>query len=147
MKSTITRICWGQPELAVKLVQPGCNGGQLIDYEHVRLVIQAPHCKCRLKSELIFTGCWPGYETPWTDAVYPHELPALVYPAFDTNDKGETVFRFDDQLWHLPPGRYWGILEFNDGRPIAKLDIDLCTTPVLIDSVSVTQTPCNSNDC
>lgn len=145
--TTITRICWGQPELAVRLVQPGCNGGQLIDYEHIRLVITAPACPYRLKSEQVFYGCWPSYETPWSDGILPHELPALVYPAFDTNDEGEIVFRFDSHLWKLPPGRYIGSVELNDGRQLAELDIDLCTTPVIIDKTRVTNRACNPRSC
>ncbi len=138
----IVRICQGQPELAVRLVQPGCDGGQLIDWEHVRLVIKAPHCPHLLKSPMIFTGCWPGWETPWTNQVLPHELPALVYPAFDTNDDGETVFRFDKNLYTLPPGRYEGRVELSNGALLSVLDIDLCTMPTIIDKVSVTSKGC-----
>ena len=144
-RTVITRICQGQPELAVRLVQPGCDGGQLIDCNNIRLVISAPSCPCLLKSPLLFTGCWPGYDTPWEDNVRPDELPALVYPAFDINDKGETVFRFDDKLYKMPPGRYIGSIELNDGRRLAELDIDLCTQPVIIDSVTVTSKTCDNS--
>lgn len=145
-KHVITRICKGQPELAVKLVQPGCQGGQLVGYEGIRLVITAPECACRLKSELRFTGCWPGYTTPYSDSNRIHDVPALVYPAFDINAKGETVFRFDHLLWERPAGRYIGTIELNDGTKLATLDIDLCNIPVFIDSVSVTHESCVSED-
>lgn len=140
----IIKICQGQPELAVRLVQPGCNGGQLVDYENLRLVIKAPECNRLLKSPIIMTGCWPGYDNlPRLGELPPHEYPALVYPAFDINENSEVVFRFDHQLLELPPGRYWGYIELNNGTVLAKLDLDLCSSPVLIDTVSVTEVGCN----
>lgn len=144
MRNPITRICMGQAELAIRLVQPGCDGGQLVNYEDVRLVIAAPYCSHRLKSPQLFRGCWPGFETPWIDSPPPHELPALVYPAFETNDEGMTVFRFDDKLWKFPPGRYIGTIEFNNGMVLAKLDIDLCSAPFILDKVTVTSAACGN---
>lgn len=138
----IIRLCHDTKALTIKLVQPGCNGGQLIDYENLRLVITAPACSHRITSPLCFTGCWPGFETPWTDAVYPHELPALIYPAFEINDKGETVFRLDSQLRRLPAGRYIGSIELKDGTPLAEIEIDMCNLPALIDTVSVNDPTC-----
>lgn len=143
-KSTIIRICQGQPELALRIVQPGCGGGQLIEYERIRMVIQAPHCEHRLKSPLVFNGCWPGFNTPWRDSPPPHELPALIYPAFDTNEYGETVFRFDDKLYALPPGRYFAFIEFTNGTLITRLDLDLCNSPFLVDTARVTEEPCTT---
>lgn len=140
----ITKICFGQPEMAIRLVQPGCDGGQLVNWQDVRLVIAAPYCNHLLKSPQCFRGCWPGFETPWIDSRPPHELPAIVYPAFETNDNGETVFRFDDKLWRMPPGRYIGTVEFNNGRLLAKLDIDLCSAPILVDRIVVISTGCSS---
>lgn len=144
MSIPITRICIGQSELAVRLVQPGCDGGQLIDYKHVRLVISPPCCPNPImKSPQCFCGCWPGYKTPWTDAhLYSQDLPSIVYPGFDTNEQGETVFRFDQKLWDLPPGRYQGSIELTDGTQLAVLDIDLCNAPVLIDRVARTDRGC-----
>lgn len=138
----ITKICYGQSELSIRLVQPGCDGGQVVNWRDVRMVIAAPHCDHRLKSPQVFRGCWPGFETPWSDAVYPHELPALVYTAFETNDEGETVFRFDDKLWRMPPGRYIGTIEFTNGTVLAQLDLDLCNSPVIVDRVRVTSAGC-----
>lgn len=143
MKRTpIVRLSLGQPELSIKLVQPGCDGGQLVNWQDVRLVIAAPALNHRLKSPQLFRGCWPGFETPWCDDVYPHEMPALVYPAFESNDDGDTVFRFDDKLRKLPAGRYVGTIELLDGTVLAKLDIDLCPAPVLIDRMTLTQADC-----
>ena len=42
----IVRICRGQPELAVRVVAPGCDGGQLVDWEDIELCIQAPERTC-----------------------------------------------------------------------------------------------------
>ncbi|MBQ3569593.1 MAG: hypothetical protein IJA20_02845 [Methanocorpusculum sp.] len=140
----IVKICQGQPELAVRLVQPGCGGGQLVDVDNLRLVIKAPECNHLLKSPIIMTGCWPGYDNlPRLGETPPHELPAVVYPAFDTNDNGDIIFRFDKQLFELPPGRYWGYVELANGTILTKLDLDLCFTPVLVDAVSVTSVDCN----
>ena len=141
--SPITKICFGQSELRIRLVQPGCGGGQLVNDTDVRLVIAAPYCNHRLKSPQLFLGCWPGFDTPWCSDALPHELPAIVYPAFTVDENGDTVFRFDGKLWQLPPGRYIGTIEFNDGRIIAKLDIDLCNDPVLLDRVSVSSAACH----
>lgn len=147
-QAKIIRICQGQPELAVRIVQPGC-GSQLIDFQNIRLVIQAPNCTCIPCSPIIVSGCWPGYPGPFDEPRCPiSKLPALVYPAFNTNADGETVFRFDRRLWSLPTGRYFGNIEFNNGTPIDRLDIDLCTIPFLVDKVSITQEPCSeSGDC
>lgn len=146
-ESPIVQICRGQPELAVRLVQPGCQGGQLMDYRNIRLVIQAPVCHCWQASPLRFEGCWPGHNTPWETRPPIQELPALVYPAFTLNDKGETVFRLDEQFWRYPSGRYIGNIELLDGTPLSTLDIDLCNVPVIIDSITLTEPSCNMEVC
>lgn len=145
--SKIIKICQGQPELAVRIVQPGCNGSQLIDYKNIRLVIKAPYCDCMPCTPIVVYGCWPGYSGPIGEPRPSiNDLPALVYDAFDINDDGETVFRFDDKLWNLlPPGRYFGTIEFKNGGFIDKLDIDLCTTPFIISKVSAAQEPCSES--
>jgi len=147
-RSKIIRLCHGQPELAIRIVQPGCNGAQIIDYKHIRLVIEAPDCGFLLKSPVTLTGCWPGHPwAPGTSGEVPHQLPALVYPAFDTDEMGRTVFRFDDKLWQMPPGRYFGNVEFNNGTHITRLDLDLCNTPFLVDMAVLTNEPCTNKGC
>ena len=95
----IIRICRGQPELAVRVVAPGCDGGQLVDYEDMELCILAPKCTCEGPfSKLYFKGCgWWGHDVDrWNDQqVPPEEMPVLVYPAFDTDDDGNIVFTAD----------------------------------------------------
>jgi len=132
----------------VRIIQPGCNGGQLINSDDIRLVIQAPDCGCAGQSPFIVYGCWPGYDGPIGEAhIPPHDRPALVYPAFDINDEGDTIFRFDRRLWTMPGGRYIGTIEFNNGDIIDQIDIDLCTIPFLVDRVSITLEVCSEGDC
>lgn len=153
MKPTtpIVQLCRGQPELSVRLVQPGCNGGQLVDFQNIRLVIKPPRpCMCHKVmplSPLYFHGCWPGHDTPWGPRVPPEERQLLVYPAFNITEQGDIVFRFDEQLWEYPSGRYEGHIELQDGTPITVLDIDLCNTPLLVESVSVVQPLCHMETC
>ena len=143
INTPIIKICRGQPEIAIRLTPPDCNS-TLLASDNLRLIIQAPNCKYQLKSTLCFRGCWPGFDTPWRNHVPPHELPAIIYPSFGTNDDGETVFRFDDKLFKLPPGRYFGFVEFTNGQRITKLDLDLCNTQYLADRVVVSSVPCSA---
>lgn len=141
MNSVFVRIQPGQEELAVRLVQPGC-GSQVISREDMRLVITAPQPKSALLSEQTFTGFWPGSETPWSDAVGAGRDFMLVYPAFDVNEEGDVVFRFDDQLRTLRPGRYIGSVETASGTQLVSLDIDLSPTPLLIETLTLTGKSC-----
>lgn len=137
----IIKIRRGQPELRLSLVQPGRDGAKLAS-DNLRLIISAPHCDCLLKSPLIFEGCWPGHEI--REEVPPHEWPALCYPAWEVSDDGDVVFRLDELLFQRPPGRYIGQVEWKDGRPIARLDIDLDSGPYIIDKITVISAPCNA---
>lgn len=141
----IVRICQGQPELKVRLSTGGCNGQQLVDYHHLRLVIIAPHCnRCELPlSPQKFTGCWPGHDTEkWNESfILPEEQPLLIYPAFDVDENGDIVFRLDSQLWQRT-GRYVGLVETTDRQKLVELDLDICTNKFIIDRVTV-----GSNSC
>lgn len=138
----ITKICQGQPYLSVRLSAPGCQGGQLIDYEKIRLVITAPQrttCEMPL-SRLHFTGCWPGHDTEKYERQFdpPDQRPIICYDAFKCSPDGDIVFRLDAMLYKvLPPGRYVGLIEFKNGTPIVKLDIDLCFDQFVLDRVTV----------
>ena len=136
----IVRICRGQPELAVRVVAPGCDGGQLVDWEDIELCILAPKCTCEGPfSKLYFKGCgWWGHDVDrWNEQQVPREeIPVLVYPAFDTDDDGNIVFKFDSKLWQRA-GRYVGLIRFKDGTEITRLDLDICTTQFLADKVTV----------
>lgn len=142
----IINICHDQQELAVRITQPGCSGGQVIDHDLFLLRIQAPHCPHLLKSPICLTGCWPQHREPFFDPnCPPHELPALVYPALKTDEEGRIVFRFDSLLHKLPKGRYIGTIIF-DGTPITELDLDLCSIPFLVDE-AVVVTSQTDEDC
>lgn len=141
----IVKICQNQPTLAVRITTPGCNGGQLVDYKQVRLVISAPErTTCEpLLSPQCFKGCWFGHDLKkWEDSfIPPDQLPLLIYPAFGTNDDGDIVFILDSQLWKRV-GRYVGSVEFNDGQKILELDLDICTTQFIADKISTDNIPC-----
>lgn len=136
----IIRIHPGQTELILRIVQTGCAGGQVCGKD-TRLVIERPACADELLSKWKFEGCWPGYDVDAWNAQQ-EEVPALVYPAFDTNENGDTVFRLDDKLFSLPPGRYVGCVEWKNGVSITTIDIDLSPGGFLVESVSVTDQPC-----
>ena len=142
----IVRICRGQPELAVRVVAPGCDGGQLVDYEDMELCILAPKCTCEGPfSKIYFHGCgWWGHDMDrWNEQqVPPEQMPVLVYPAFDVNDNGEIVFKFDSKLWERA-GRYVGLIRFKDGTEITRLDLDICTTGFIADKVTVKSYSCH----
>ena len=141
----IVKICQNQPTLAVRITTPGCNGGQLVDYKQVRLVISAPERTTHepLLSPQCFKGCWFGHDLKkWEDSfIPPDQLPLLIYPAFGTNDDGDIVFILDSQLWKRV-GRYIGSVAFNDGQKILELDLDICTTQFIADKISTDNIPC-----
>lgn len=140
----IVKICQGQPELSIRIVTPGCNGGQLINYKDIRMCIYAPKCEESLLSPMCFTGCWPGHDVEAyneRNCLPPQDMPLLVYPAFTINDNGETVFRFDAKLWERR-GRYVGVIEFTDGTKITELDLDICNQPFIADRISLTSQSC-----
>jgi hypothetical protein len=120
----IIKIYNHQPELRLKLGQPGKHGDMLASIDNLKLIIKAPAPPCHVvNSPIIRKGCWPG-NPPENDFIPLDELPALIYPAFDISDEGEVVFRFDKLLWKRPVGRYEGFVVL-EGHVIATLDIDL----------------------
>ena len=128
------------------MVAPGCDGGQLVDYEDMELCILAPKCTCEGPfSKIYFHGCgWWGHDIDrWNEQqVPPEQTPVLVYPAFDVNDNGEIVFKFDSKLWERA-GRYVGLIRFKDGTEITRLDLDICTTGFIADKVTVKSYSCH----
>lgn len=143
----IVRVCQGQPELAVRLVTPGCDGAQLIDWRQVRLVIAPPErqtCETPLSPQ-VFKGCWPGHDTEkWNDSfALPETQPLIIYPAFAVNEDGDIVFILDSQIWQRR-GRYVGIIEFNNGEKITELDLDISSLQFIADRVSTRSTPCGA---
>lgn len=139
----IIRICRGQPQLALKIVQPGCDGVQLLGLG-LKLTIAPVHCASALKSPMIWCGCFADSRVHRADScAVPTPDTALLYPAFDIDDEGRVVFYFDSKLDKLPPGRYIGYVNSTSGEQIDNFDIDLCNRPFRIEQVAVTSTaPC-----
>lgn len=138
----ITKICQGQPYLSVRISAPGCQGGRLIDYEKIRLVISAPpRTTCEMPlSPQHFTGCWPGHDLEKYERSFnlPEQLPVITYDAFKCSPEGDIVFRLDALLFKvMPPGRYIGSVEFKNGEQITVLDLDLCNDYFVLDRVTV----------
>lgn len=141
----IVRIKEGQPEIRVRIVAPGCPGEQLVDWAHLRLVIMPPPSKrCELPlSCQHFSGCFPGHDVEkWNESfVLPEEQPLLIYPAFDTDENGDVVFRLDRQIWERR-GRYLGVIETTSGEKLLDLDLDICSQKFIADRVTVGTNSC-----
>ena len=120
----VVKLSRGQPELRVKLGEPG-GGPPLTRTDGVRLELKAagPHLDCGL-SRITRDGCWPGFPTGDLIPIW-DDLPRLVYSAFETDCDAAMVFRLDHHLWRRPPGRYVGTILLED-KAIAWLDIDFC---------------------
>jgi hypothetical protein len=119
----IVKIYRNQPELRVRLSLPR-GLGPPPDGRELRLVVRAPLPTGRVwLTRIVRHGDWPG-NPPENDRPPLHELPALVYPCFETEADGTAVFRFDRHLWGRPPGRYEGEVNLRE-RTLAKLDLDL----------------------
>lgn len=144
-------ICHGQRELAVKIVQPGCEGSQLLDLD-LKLVISAPVCPAHImKSPQHWVGCFVHPAPELLVSTIPHELPPVVYPAFRIDLEGRVVFYLDDLLFSRPKGRYIGRIVLPrhlqetayDGECLVELDIDLCTKPWIVSEVAINSVqPC-----
>lgn len=146
----IIKLYQGQPELAVRLTAPGPARLQLAQSKGIRLVITAAglgHAPGTVYlSPLKFTGFWPGRDSEryYDSFIHPDDRPALVYPAFTTDDQSRVVFKLDSKLWKMPPGRYLGHIETESGQHLANLDLDLCVGPFLVEDVNTTVEACGA---
>lgn len=127
----IIRLCENTPKLHLRIVQPGCTGGQLL--EKVSLIIQPPVCVRQDKIHYEWEGC------EYKAVVIPSEIPTLKYPAFEIDDDGYVVFYFDNKLWSLPSGRYIATVDIDGCCNDLTFGIDLCNSPLEIDSIAVTE--------
>lgn len=105
------------------------DGGQVTDWRLLQLVI-APSCEDRMccggGSPWILCGCWPFHPTGVDVAnPAPHDFPAIVLDAFETDDEGRVVFRLDHRFHALPNGRYVGILRAHPHTPPINLVRDM----------------------
>lgn len=141
----IIKIHQGQPWLAVRIVSQGSNQVQVVDWENLRLAILPPDCPRQdiPLSPIHFSGCWPGHDIERYNRsfILPEDRPMLIYPAFKTDDTGAVVFRLDRKIWERP-GRYTGLVETLQGRPVVALDLDVDTQAYIVESVSVVTEGC-----
>ena len=135
-----------QPELRLRLSQPGPGGRRLADAAGVRLVIRDPETSGDYPwSPIYFSGPWPGHDPAVEGRERPggnRGHPALVYPGFDLTDEGDLVFRLDKLLWRRPPGRYRGTVESVEGCVLAELDLDLWGSGVELERVELLEKDC-----
>jgi hypothetical protein len=134
----------GQPELRLRLTQPGPEGRRPGDPGQIRLVIRPPRAGYVMLSPIHRHGCWPGNE-PRPERG-PEDWPALVYPAFGLSEEGDLVFRFDDLLFRRPPGRYEGAVETTHGHVLAWLDLDLQSVPFNLERAQVVEVECGGEE-
>lgn len=126
----IVKLCEDTPKLALSIVQPGCNGRELLD-TNIELRITKKSCPLGPVQEVVEDNC--SVTTVWVE----HAVPAVIYPAFDLDEDGRVEFYFDDKLWNMPSGRYEGEVLIGGLGTGAIIDIDLCNSPLVIASASV----------
>lgn len=108
----IIYITQGVSRLTFRLKTYG-NASQLSDWRNLQLLILPGEYGCPCGeggSPWIFRGCWLRGRTDVDIANFRPDIPALCYKAFEVDDKGQVVFRLDQRMFDLPPGRYTGIL-------------------------------------
>lgn len=140
----IISISRGQPYLNVRISAPGAY---LTDYGKIRLaIINPPEPRLEMPlSPQCFHGCWPGHDPKrWNESFCQRDAGAVVviYPAFSVSDEGEIVFRLDSKVDDLS-GRYVGIIELVDGRPLAELDLDFGMYQWVVERVTAGGPPCS----
>lgn len=137
----IIRLCEDTPKLALRIVQPGCSGKQLMD-TGVEIHITPVECEPRRKTQMVWDGCI------YREEKIENPIPSLTYPAFELDDDGRIVFYFDNRLWSLPPGRYHAHVWVGGCCDQTRLDIDLCNRPVMIEQVvTIGAAGCGDTEC
>lgn len=110
----IVYLTQGMTRLALRVKEAG-DRRQLTDWRLLQLLIQPGQIDTQgcgpNGSPWILTGCWPGKRTDVDVAnPVPFDFPTICYDAFELDADGRIVFRLDEKFWHLPTGRYTGIL-------------------------------------
>jgi hypothetical protein len=108
----IVYLTQGVTRIAFRLKTYG-NQSQLADWRGLQLLILPGEAGCPCGeggSPWYFYGCWFRGRTGEDVANFRPDIPAICYNAFEVDDEGQVVFRLDDRLYDLPPGRYTGIL-------------------------------------
>lgn len=106
----ILYLTQGMTSVALRIKETN-RQSQLTDWRQLQLLIQPGERhwnECFMGSPWILTGCWPGHRTDVDIANYRPEFPTICYDAEELDPDGRVVFRFDQRLWCLPPGRYLG---------------------------------------
>lgn len=137
----IINLSRSQKEIAVAIVEPGCSGGQILNFTQFRLSIRRPEDDgCWMNnSPILRLGCWPGVPE-YIDPAFQTPHPEIIYPAFTTDNDGNIVFKLDRKMDFLRPGRYQGCIERQTGEcwvTVRCLDIDLENMPTLATRVTV----------
>ncbi len=106
----ILYLAQGMSSLALRIKETN-RQNQLTDWRQLQLLIQPGESRvqeCYMGSPWVLTGCWPGHRTGVDIANYRPDFPTICYNAEELDPDGRVVFRFDQKLWCLPPGRYLG---------------------------------------
>lgn len=126
----ILRLTQDMTRLALR-IRDSWEGRQLTDWQRLQLLI-LPGQRDMMDqcgpngSPWILTGCWPGKRTNVDVANWRPDFPALICPAFTLDADGAVVFRIDDRIHSLPPGRYTGVIRVTP-RQVPPYDPhDLC---------------------
>lgn len=135
----IVKLCADNPKLALRLVQPGCSGKQLL-YQGITIELRKSRCGTGEKYRYVSDGC-----AIRTIIIPPP--PPICYPAFELDDDGRVVFYFDDKLFNQPSGRYWATILINNKCSGIEFDIDLCCDKLIIDQYAQTDAPYGDEEC
>lgn len=114
----IVHITQGMTRLGLLIKDYGTNR-ILTDWRVLQLVVtpgQFDKCCAPAGSPWYLTGCWPGKRTGVDVANWRPDFPAIVYDAFELDPDGRIVFRLDERLHRLPPGRYTGAVRTYFGK-------------------------------
>lgn len=106
----ILYLIQGMSSLALRIKETN-RQSQLTDWRQLQLLIQPGEAQwdtCHMGSPWVLTGCWPGHRTGVDTANYRPDFPTICYDAEELDPDGRVVFRLDQRLWCLPPGRYLG---------------------------------------
>lgn len=135
----IIRICQDTPKLALKIVQAGCDGLQLMD-DTIELELWKRHCEPCLRTEHFYDDCGIRRERQIMDETI------IVYPAFDIDADGRVVFYFDDNLWNSGDGRYAATIKIA-GHTRLCFDLEVCMKPLMIEEAVLTSSTGCSELC
>ena len=146
MKKPIIDLGPDTPRLKLKLMSPGCNGGQIIT--HASMYITRVKCEEELPTSLppmyLCGGCDNKMEIPPITTPQP-VIPTLLYESIGVDENGFTEFYFDDKLFESPSGRYTACVKV-DGCDVMDFDINL-GCDLQIAEITVVRSRCGDTKC